>query len=285
MRITTTLHATASKPQSGHSVATHLEGSQVREGVPTADGAREGCKPWRIELSTSGEPGKPSRATMARSVNWSGYHVQRKGGGRITAVEGTWVQPSVSCQSAHRQMASFWIGIDGTRGSHTLEQIGTSSECQNARQDLYYAWWEMIPAPMVRIPILIRPGDTIHAEITVTSGHFKLSITNVTLDDAFSIVKTDTAARQATAEWVAEATSMCGRSACQVSALPDFDSVRFTGCSATVGGETALLGDPSWTPTLDVMVVGGHQNTLKALPSAVDAASDGFTVDWLSVGP
>jgi hypothetical protein len=33
------------------------------------------------------------------------------------------------------------------------------------------------------------------------------------------------------------------------------------------------------------MVVGGHQNTLKALPSAVGASSEGFTVDWLSVGP
>ena len=61
--------------------------------------------------------------------------------------------------------------------------------------------------------------------------------------------------------------------------------MRFTGCRATVDGETALLGDPSWIPTLDVMVADGHQSTLKALPSAVDAALDGFTVDWLSVGP
>ena len=284
VHITTILHATTAKAQNGRSVATHLEGTQVREAVPTTDGAHEGCKPWRVELATRGEPGDSAKPAISRSVNWSGYYVGRKGA-RITAVEGTWVQPAVSCQSVHRQMASFWVGIDGTRGSHTLEQIGTSSECLNKHQDLYYAWWEMIPAPMVRIPLLIRPGDTIHAEITVSSQRFKLSITNLTLDSTFSITKTDTSAKQATAEWVAEATSMCGSTACQVSALPDFDSVRFTGCSATADGQTAPIGDPLWTPTLDVMVVGGHQNTLKALPSAVDAGSDGFTVDWLSVGP
>jgi hypothetical protein len=283
VHVTTSLHATAAKPQNGRSVATHLEGTQLREGVPTTQGAREGCKPWRIELATRGEPGEADSAAISRSVNWSGYQVQRKGA-RITAVEGTWVQPAVSCQSVHRQMASFWVGIDGVR-SRTLEQIGTSSECSNKHQDLYYAWWEMIPAPTVRIPLLIRPGDTIHARITVSSQRFKLSITNVTLDNTFSITKSDSGAKQATAEWVAEATSMCGNTACQVSALPDFDSVRFTGCSATADGQTALLGDPMWAPTLDVMVVGGKQNTLKALPSAVDAGSDGFTVDWLSVGP
>jgi hypothetical protein len=280
----TSIHATTARPQSGRSVATRLEGTQLREGVPTTNGAHEGCKPWRIELSTRGEPGDSAKPVISRSVNWSGYQVARKGA-KITAVDGTWVQPAVSCQSVHRQMASFWVGIDGARGSDTLEQIGTSSECVNQRQDLYYAWWEMIPAPMVRIPILIRPGDTIHAEIAVTSQRFRLSITNVTLDNTFSITRTDTGAKQASAEWVAEATSMCGSTACQVSALPDFDSVRFTACSASAEGKAALLGDPSWAPTIDVMIVGGHQNTLKALPSAVDAGSDGFSVNWLSVGP
>jgi len=283
VHITTSLHASTSKQQNGHWVATQLEGSQLREGIPTASGAHEGCKPWRIELATQGQPGNPGTVRVSSSVNWSGYDVQRQGA-RFTDVEGTWVQPAVSCQSVHRQMASFWVGIDGVQ-SHTLEQIGTSSECVKQHQDLYYAWWEMIPAPMVRIPILIRPGDTIHAKVSVSGTRFTLSITNVSLDNTFSIVRSNPLAKRATAEWVAEATSMCGSTACQVSALPDFDSVRFTDCSATAGGQTALLGDALWTRSLDVMVEGGHRSTLKALPSAIDAGSGGFTVDWLSVGP
>ena len=264
-------------------MATHLEGNQVREAKPTASAAKEGCTPWRIELATAGEPGTFQGARMTRSVNWSGYSVERKGA-RFTTVEGTWVQPAVSCQSVRRQMASFWVGIDGIK-SRSLQQIGTSSECVNKRQDLYYAWWEILPLPMIRISMLIRPGDTIHASVSVTGSRYRLSITNETTDATFSTVRSSPGAKRQTAEWVAEATSMCGRTACQVSALPDFDSARFVDCSATAGGHAARLGDDFWTQTLHLMVQDGHRSTLKAQPSAIDAGSDGFTVDWLSVGP
>lgn len=283
VHITTILHASAVKQQSGHSVATQLEGSQLREGVTTATGAHEGCKPWRIQSATLGAAGDYGTVQMPRSVNWSGYDVQRKGA-RFTNVEGTWVQPTVSCQSVHRQMASFWVGIDGI-SSPELAQIGTSSECVNQRQDLYYAWWEMLPAPMVRIPILIRPGDTIHSAVSFAGTRFTLSIKNVTLDNSFSIARSNPSAKRATAEWVAEATSMCGTKACEISALPDFGTVRFTDCSATANGQTALLGDELWTRRIDLMIQLKQRTVLKALPSAIDAASDGFTVSWRSVGP
>lgn len=283
VHVTSTLHATAAKQQNGHLVATQLAGVELREGKPTPSAADQGCKPWDVWLATRGEPGDPAPDQITRSVNWSGYSVGRHGA-QFTNVEGTWVQPAVSCQSVRRQMASFWVGIDGV-GSHNLQQIGTSSECHARRQDLYYAWWEMLPAPMVRIQMLIRPGDTIHAKVSWSGSHFTLSITNVTLDATFSIGRSNPLAKRATAEWVAEATSMCGARACQVSALPDFNQVRFTGCKATAGGETALLGDGLWTRSLDLMVESGHRTVLKALPSAIDAGSDGFTVEWRSVGP
>jgi hypothetical protein len=78
---------------------------------------------------------------------------------------------------------------------------------------------------------------------------------------------------------------MCGVTACEVSALPDFDSVRFTDCRAIADGQAAVLGDATWTRTLDLMAQQRHHSKLKAQPSAIDAASSGFTVDWRSVGP
>jgi hypothetical protein len=283
VQVTTSLQVAASRQVGDHWTAMNLEGSQQRTAEPTAAGKAHGCAAWHVELAARGVRGDAGTVRIMPAVNWSGYHVERHGAS-FTNVEGTWIQPAVSCQSVHRQMASFWVGIDGVK-SGALEQVGTSSECNALRQDMYYAWWEMLPAPMVRIPMLIRPGDTMHARVAWSHGRFTLSVTNVTLDDTFSIVRSNPLAKRATAEWVAEATARCNARACEISALPDFDSVRFTDCHATAGGQTADVGDGVWTRTLDVMVRQRHRTTLKALPSAIDAASDGFTVNWLGVGP
>jgi hypothetical protein len=58
-------------------------------------------------------------------------------------VSASWTEPSVSCAAGETSYSSFWVGLDGDTSS-TVEQIGTSADCQNGTPT-YYACYEMYP--------------------------------------------------------------------------------------------------------------------------------------------
>ena len=75
---------------------------------------------------------------------------------------GTWVQPAIDCTSTGSSASAFWVGLGGnTDGSNALEQAGTGAECDENGVATYYAWYELVPAPSITIPLAIEPGDTI----------------------------------------------------------------------------------------------------------------------------
>src|SRR5438105_135787 len=153
----------------------------------------------RIRLCVEELEGRLVPSTLTHSTNWSGYAVSASAG-TVSLVAGSWVVPAVSTNVSG--YSSAWVGIDGFNSS-TVEQIGTDSDYVNG-QAQYYAWYEMYPAPMVKLGLTIHPGDTISASVSYGSNVFMLSITDGT-NPTFSTSQTSTAAKFSSAEWIQEA--------------------------------------------------------------------------------
>ena len=63
--------------------------------------------------------------------------------------------------------AAFWVGLGGAApDSRGLEQIGTSADCSERFLPSYSAWYELIPAGPVELPLSVAPGDTLSAEVS-----------------------------------------------------------------------------------------------------------------------
>src|SRR5262245_556546 len=229
---------------------------------------------------------------VARDVssNWAGYVVT---GTTFSSVTGTWVQPELDCTTAGTSASAFWVGLGGnTDGSNTLEQAGTGAECKADGTASYYAWYELVPAPSVTIPLAVRPGDTITATVTVSGTKVTMQVTNVTTGKTVTKVKRTAAPDTSSAEWVAEAPSLCsGSGYCRTVTLSDFGRVKFTKASATsADGHTGSISDGAWTATSIELVAdsGGpgygrydaYDAAASAIPTALSVRGTVFAVKW-----
>jgi hypothetical protein len=186
------------------------------------------------------------------SSNWSGYAINASKG-QVTAVGGSWVVPAVS--GTNGQDSSTWVGIDGSTGGSTVEQIGTQQVIQNG-QATYVAWYEFFgdqspsgqkgPAyNQVNIPMNIQAGDSITATVELFSGS---SSFDFFMQDTpaygrptqyFSQILTTqyVAPQLSTAEWIMETPGANG----QPTQSPSFGSVTFSRAWATVAGNTGPI--------------------------------------------
>jgi hypothetical protein len=225
-----------------------------------------------------GSPAKIKSGTVAKSTNWAGYAVSAPGV-TFSDVVGSWVQPAVVCPTNAQQDSSFWVGIDGyAKGSKTVEQIGTDSDCDKGNKKkktggpTYYAWWEMYPGASNTItttasnPDPVLPGDSMTAQVSASGTSFTLSLTDNTRGWNFTTTQSSTTAPQSSAEWIAEAPS--GSNGGASVKLADFGSVTFSGLSVTASST-------SFNDTEINMYKG---KTLKA-QTAMDSPSS-FTVSW-----
>ena len=218
---------------------------------------------------------------VSYSPNWSGYAVT---GQTFTSVSGSWVQPTASCPTNQQQDASFWVGIDGyAAGDNAVEQIGTDSDCNKGNRKkgggpYYYAWWEFDTATSTSsmvIPQNVAPGDQMTATVSNTGGVFTLTLT----DSGPTYVWTSTAGpttplsapAAASAEWIAEAPSVC-KPTCVPVKLADFQSVTFTG--ATANGSP--LGSYTGAQIHAIRMTKGR--TIKAAPWGLSGSS--FNINW-----
>ena len=276
--ITTTLRVAEVGARNGVPLATRLVGNQVRQAAPAAAAAAHGCVAWRAEFTSSGQRNvTPGQATTVRSRNWAGY-VVASDVERITEVHGSWVQPAIRCTGTKKQFSSFWIGIDGS-ANDTLEQVGTEADCRDGRA-LYGAWWETIPEPETPVDLLVRPGDVMVASIRSTGDRYTMSLRNQTTGHGFTKTIDWPRAEGASAEWIAEATSLCGDDVCDVQVLPDFGAVHFSdAAAATVSSADPLAPtDASWALERNVMITKGGRTKAEVSPLA--ASGDAFTVTW-----
>jgi len=222
------------------------------------------------------------RNATSTSSNWAGY-VASATGVSFSDVKGTWVQPSVTCTTG-ATYSSFWVGLGGyATASQALEQIGTSADCSTRGRPTYYAWYELVPSPPVRVALTVAPGNTLTGEVAVNGTAVTLTLTDVTTGKTFTTTQTVAAPDISSAEWIAEAPSACdARSRCQVLPLANFGTVAFSTASAVANGAPGALTGTAWAT--DAIQLASRTG-LSATPSAVGADGASFTVATSASAP
>jgi hypothetical protein len=151
--------------------------------------------------------------------NWGGYAAT----GSFTSVSGSWVEPSVTCNS-YNDLFAPWVGIDGFNSS-TVEQTGVQTDCSSGSPVLS-AWYEMYPAAPVYWSDAVSQGDHITASVTYNgSSSYTLKLSDTTKGWSHTVNKSLNASN-ASCEAVIESPT---------SSYPSFSSLTFT--NVTCNGE------------------------------------------------
>jgi hypothetical protein len=201
----------------------------------------------------------------AYSSNWAGYAIA---GGPYRSVTARWTVPRVF-PTTQAGASALWVGLDGVLDRHLI-QTGTEQDERNGRAE-YFAWWEILPAPAVRITAFsVRPGDRMSATISrVAPERWRITIVDAR-SGRFSTTRAY-AGPAASVEWIEEA-PVEGRSVMPLARLgtATFDLL-------TVNGSTVRL-----EPASRIVLA---QRSVVATPSLPDADTDGFTVERGSLVP
>jgi len=214
-----------------------------------------------------------------QSFNWSGY-VQGALEKNTTfhAISGEWVVPKAKQRRPGEAEYSFtWIGIGGgcldtscTLTDATLIQAGIGHNIDAAGNADYYAWWETIPAPLVRTTLRVRAGDRV--AVAIFEGRlpelWTIVIANFSTGSYFTITL-PYPSTYATAEWVIETpVVITDTGGVQVGPMPNLSIVRFD--YARANGVS-----PGFIPS-ERMELVDFDLTLIATPSLPDHQGDGF---------
>jgi len=219
------------------------------------------------------------------STNWSGYAVT---GSKFTNATGSWIQPSITCNSnSDTELAAFWVGLDGYNNG-TVEQTGTIAGCVNGSKQ-YFAWYEFYPKEAVQeiTSMTVSPGDKISTSVSYSGAKFALTITDETTGKSYTKKGTQSGAKRASSEWIAEAPCCVGSS---VYPLPDFGTALFgqdsTGIANTNDATNkSHSGAFNTFPSGDVIaitMVNASTNAAEAVPSAPSSDGSSFSVAWVS---
>jgi hypothetical protein len=219
-----------------------------------------------------------------QSYNWAGY-VQgalEKDGTLFHAITADWIVPTVTQRRAgEAEYSSTWIGIGGGCVTEdcdvtdaTLIQAGIGHDVDAAGNADYYAWWEAIPLPSVRIEgFVVGAGDRVHVDIAedaVTKEVWTINVRDLTSGSSFTMTLPYTST-YATAEWVLETPVVIDEQGTifSVGPLPNVSTVHFD--RGTTNGANAALVESEEMQLLDFYGSG-----VIALPSRPEKDTDGF---------
>jgi hypothetical protein len=231
------------------------------------------------------------------SANWSGYTLQDANatGLEFTSVTGTWRVPVTTCDSGSTASAAFWVGLGGSSDTATgLEQTGTGADCSNGTAK-YYAWYEILPAASVQVPLKVKAGDQITTSVNVNGTTVLIQIKNRTRKTSFTKALTVEAPDLTSAEWIAEAPSECNNAGrCTVLPLANFGTVNFTRAATIATAHPGTINDPTWANVAISLVPDSSSrffaardssSTAGATPGALSADGRSFAVSWLANAP
>jgi hypothetical protein len=211
-----------------------------------------------------------------RASQWSGYLVASDIKNRtsvVSSVSGSWTVPAVKF-SENDTFSGVWVGIGGY-GEETLIQVGTEQECVSG-QRTYYAWYELLPAYMIRIRTLsVQPGDTITTSISLINENtstWSIEINDVTQGRNFRKNVFYNSSRLS-AEWIVERPKVNGT----VTTLADFGDMTLTECKATLAGVTGAVGNFSYVQ----LVMYGDKDAALVSVSPLNGSGSSFTVSYL----
>jgi hypothetical protein len=215
-----------------------------------------------------------------QSFNWAGYtQGSIEKGTTFHSIGGEWIVPKAKQRnSGEAEYSSSWIGIGGgcldtacTLFDGTLIQAGIGHDIDAEGKADYYAWWETVPAPLIRTDLVVRPGDHVRVEIaesTLTPEVWTIAIANRSTGLSFSITL-PYPSTYGTAEWVIETPVVISETgAVTVGPMPDLAVVHFD--NATANGLSAGLVPAEQMRLVDLDL------SLIAAPSLPDSDADGF---------
>ena len=241
--------------------------------------------------------GRPATAFASRredtSTNWAGY-VLAGSGTRYRKVSASWVQPAVRCTTGTKSYSSMWVGIGGNADtSQALEQAGTDADCTSRGTPRYAAWFEIIPAESIDVPLAVSPGDRIEVTVSVVGHRVSFVMRNATRGTTFTKMLYASLVDTTSAEWIVEAPALCNdASQCWTTRLADFGTVAFSNARAeSVYGHAGSISDPRWSATsLNLVarttVLGGPGGVAKSLThgaavtSSPSASGRAFSVSY-----
>ncbi|MFL5822899.1 MAG: G1 family glutamic endopeptidase [Solirubrobacteraceae bacterium] len=230
-------------------------------------------------------------AHVSESTNWAGYAVHRQGES-FHQVVGVWREPTLTCRPGHQTFSSYWVGLGGfSSHSHALEQTGTEVDCMPGGHVRSFAWFELVPAPSVRIGLRVPPGDMIEGAVTVSGRSVGVSIRDLTRHTSFSKVLRARVLDISAAEWIVEAPSDCfSDGQCMTLPLANFGSIGFQGALArSSAGHIGSISDARWQATKIRLIpdttafVAGHGGLGmggQAAPSSLHSRGSAFSVSY-----
>jgi len=214
-----------------------------------------------------------------QSFNWSGYVQGRlEKNATFHSIAATWRVPVARPHRAgEAEYSSSWIGIGGgcldtscKLTDVTLIQAGIGHDVDASGKADYYAWWEAIPAPLVRTDLRVRAGDRMLVEIEEGApGLWTIRIRNRSTGETFSLTL-PYASTYGSAEWVIETPVVISETtgAVTVGPMPDLSVVHFNHATAN--------GKPAGFVPAERMELVDFDLTLIATPSLPDRQADGF---------
>jgi hypothetical protein len=246
--------------------------------------------------AASAAPAAASTAASTVSSNWSGYVAAPAAGSHFSSVSGSWVQPAATCRAGRESYSAAWVGLGGdSEDANALEQTGTDADCTRSGRAVYSAWYELIPAGPVKVPLKVHAGDQMTASVTVRGHGVTLRLRDLTTGARYTTTRRASAIDTSSAEWIVEAPSVCfGAGSCSTLPLTDFGSIVFSLASATVAAHTGPIDDPAWSATALQLLQDPSRTTpapgrlgrtapagvISAIPSAVQSAEGAFTIAW-----
>jgi hypothetical protein len=230
----------------------------------------------------------PAAGAAETSANWGGYAAVAPGGSSpitFTSVSGSWRQATTDCSGVAGSGAAsaVWVGLGGYQlDSRSLEQIGTGAECDASGAPSYYAWYELVPGPLVKLPLTVAPGDLVTGSVSVSGGTVLLQLRNRTRKTSIVRRLAAGALDLSSAEWIAEAPASCVGSSCTTLPLANFGTVTFSAISAVGNATTGSLTHPFWNAVPLMLVPRTGPGT--SAPTTPVADGKSFSVSWLRDG-
>ena len=250
----------------------------------------------------------PADVLPQQSSNWAGYAISdtttiQTGTTdatlaaplQFTDVTATWKVPKVTCSTdTSPTYSAFWVGIGGfSNGSQALEQTGVDADCSEKGKPVYYAWYELVPAPATQVRLKVGAGDTVTASVVIDGTDVLVQVKDRTRGTSFTKHLQMAEPDLSSAEVIAEAPSACSEAGvgCRVLPLANFGTVGFTNVAAIADGHPGTLSDQTWSaaqirlvPRSSRGIFGAADNSTVAgaVPAAVSADGRSFAIGWVA---
>jgi hypothetical protein len=236
----------------------------------------------------------PALAQASQSANWAGYAVHASGQS-FRQVVGVWKEPSATCRQGRQTFSSYWVGLGGfSARAQALEQTGTEVDCTAQGHVRAFAWYELVPAPAVKVHLKVPPGDLIRGVVTVTGQQVQLSLYDLTRHTQVSKTLNASVTDVSSAEWIVEAPSECvDVGGCVTLPLANFGSMAFKDADVQpTSGAQGSISDGRWRQTRiklipqDQSFVASHPGLGaggQAAPSGLQGGGSAFTVSYSPV--